>query len=124
MIIQLSKRFQYEDRDITEIDLPVTNISPRMTMAADREMVKRGIVVPMNSLDKTYSTIVASKLTKIPEDVLTALPYEDWLAITGAVQYFLLNGRAPATTLSDSEILEAEFQLLPESTYSRNSSEE
>lgn len=102
MLIPLSTRFQYENYDLKEIDLPLRSITPLMAIKANREMTRRGIVVPMNKIDQTYCTIIASYLTKIPEAVLMALPYEDWDAVTAAVQYFLLQSREPETELPET----------------------
>lgn len=108
MKIPLSKEFKYETFQLTEIDLPLNDITPGMYIAASREMGRRGIVVPMNKIDPAFQIIIASKLTKIPEAVLNQLPYEDWDAVTGAVQYFLMQSREPETELDPDMISELE----------------
>jgi hypothetical protein len=100
MKIVLSKRFQYENYDLTEVDLDLHKITPVMVITTNQEFVRRGNVVPIPKMDPVFCTIIASKILKIPEAVLTQMPYEDWDAITSAVQYFLLHGREPETALS------------------------
>ena len=113
MIIPLSKPFKYEDFDLTEIVLDFDKITPGLILSVNRQMRNKKIIVPFPKMEPEYQLAVASRITGIPEEVLMALPYEDWDAMTSAVYYFLLNSREPETEIPEETLREMETSKKP-----------
>ena len=102
MIIPLSKRFQYEDYDLTEIDLDFENAPANVLRRADMEVSRRKHVMQMKQQDTLYCGLIASMITKIPYEVLESLPLKDFNLITECVSSFLLSSEEPRTTPPES----------------------
>jgi len=104
MKIPLSKPFQYEDYDLTEIDLDLANAPANVLRRADAEVTRRKHVPQFKQMDTLYCGLIASYVSKIPYEVLEALPLPDFATITQAVSSFLLNGAeaSPDTTSPES----------------------
>jgi len=103
MKIPLSKPFKYEDYELTEIDLDLTNAPANVLRRADADMARRKHIVPVKQLDSLYCGLVASYVSKIPYDVLESLPLPDFNLITNAVSSFLLNSEEPSQTLTSAD---------------------
>jgi hypothetical protein len=98
MKIPLSKPFEYEDFKFSEIDLDLTNAPANVLRRADADILKRKHVPSVKQLDTLYCGLIASYVTKIPYDVLEALPLPDFNLITSAVSGFLLNSEEATQT--------------------------
>jgi hypothetical protein len=90
MKMQLSKRFKYEDYDLTEIDLDLINAPANILRRADAEIQRRKHVPSVKQTDTLYCGLVASYVTGLPYEVLEALPLPDFNELTARVSGFLL----------------------------------
>ena len=88
-VVKLTDRFQYEDFDLTEINLKLDSLSGHMSEEVDRQWDESGFKSEVKEDDRRYALLVASMTSGIPAEVLRRLPLEDYYAVTLTTQRFL-----------------------------------
>lgn len=90
MIVELSKPFKYEGKEITEIDLNMEDMNGRELIDAGVESLGLGYDHPIKEYSKGYLASIAAKAAGCTVDMIMALPARDFTLVTIAVQDFLM----------------------------------
>ena len=97
MKVQLKKALKHKGQELTELDIPLENLTGLDLIEVERQVAdandKKALILP--EFSKSYLAAVASRAARIPVEVLQTLSARDFTTVTGAVQNFL--------TGSDSE---------------------
>lgn len=88
----LKKPFEYEGKTHTEFQFDFEKLNGAEMIKTENELKDRGIFVISPESDTAFIINLAAKAAGVSEDVLTALPISDFLAIKRMTQRFL-NGR-------------------------------
>lgn len=97
MKIQLKKALRHKDQELTELDIPVEELTGADLIDIEKQVAemdnRKALILP--EFSKLYLVTVAARAARIPVEVLRTLSARDFTAVTNAVQNFL--------TGSDSE---------------------
>lgn len=97
MKVQLKKLLKHKGQDLTELDIPVEELTGADLIDIEKQVAekdnKKALILP--EFSKLYLVTVAARAARIPVEVLQTLSARDFTAVTNAVQNFL--------TGSDSE---------------------
>ena len=106
MKIPFEKTFVYEDYSLDELDLDLDGkMTARLQEAIDAEFRRKakGEIIPFPYLDSRYRLIAASKITGIPKEVLTEIPYQQYNVMHNAILLFFMNSQEPSTDTPESD---------------------
>jgi len=104
MKIPLDKPFEYEDYNLTEIDLDLDGkMSSKLKDRIDAEFRTKikGEPVLVPWLDNRYRNIVAAKVTGIPENVLRELPFKAYNTMHNTIEYFFAHSQEPSSEMPE-----------------------
>ena len=87
--IKLSKPITYEDIEYTVLRLDLDGLTGNDLLKAEKEFVLAGGRANVPELSKGYLSIVAAKASKVPTELIHALPARDFSRVTLAAQDFL-----------------------------------
>jgi Phage tail assembly chaperone proteins, E, or 41 or 14 len=92
IIVELSKPYQFEGKEYTEIDLTgLENLTGEDLIEAEKVFSTSGQVALMSELSTGYTLIIAAIATKLPVEFFQKLPAKDAMRVKGAVMAFLNN---------------------------------
>ena len=90
MKIALSKPFNYEGKEYSDLNLDIENMTGEDLEAAERILRATGDTPVVPELSKAYQAILAAKAAQVPKEMIRALPAKDYSKITMAVGNFLM----------------------------------
>lgn len=88
-IIVLSKPYNFEGKEYTEIDLnALEDLNTRDIIEAEKEFTETGQFEMMKEMTVGFSMIVASKATKLPTEFFIGLPAKYGFEIKNTIMAF------------------------------------
>jgi len=97
MKVQLKKALKHKDQELTELDIPLEELTGADLIDIEKQVAemdnKKAMLLP--EFSKLYLATVAARAARIPVEALRTLSARDFTTVTNAVQIFL--------TGSDSE---------------------
>jgi hypothetical protein len=94
--IVLSKTVQFEGREYKELFLDVDSLTGNDIEQAESQFIAQNPQIAaqtaLKELSKGFQAILAAKATKVPVELIKALPAKDYSKITTKIQNFLLTG--------------------------------
>ena len=89
MKITLSKALTYRDKEFTELDLVLDDITGQDLIDVEEDMKRRGLTVNAWEYSRTYLIAVAARALKIPADALKGLSAKDFTTLINETLSFL-----------------------------------
>lgn len=111
MKIQLKKALKHKGKDLTELNIPLEELTGADLIEIDKQNIdmddRKAMILP--EFSKSYLIAVAARAARIPVEVLRQLGARDFTVVTGAVQNFLTgSGSETSEELSEpTEVIEA-----------------
>lgn len=88
--IEFKKPYNFEGKEYTEVDLSgIENLATKDLIDADKQFNAAGNMAIMNEMQTAYACIIASKVTKLPEEFFINLPAKSGMQVKGIVMNFL-----------------------------------
>lgn len=85
----LKTPFEYEDKTYTEFKFNFEKLNGKVMLDVESELRDRGMFIISPESDTAFIITMAAKAANVSDDVLTALPIADFLAIKRMTQRFL-----------------------------------
>jgi hypothetical protein len=114
MKIQLKKALKHKGQELTELDIPLENLTGSDLIDSEQQYFRSGKATPFPDLSKGYLVRIAARAAKIPIEVLETLSAQDFVAVAGQVQVFLM-GLGSETGETESEVTTPETD--PETSF-------
>lgn len=91
MVVELSKPYKFEGKEITEIDLnKLENLSGADVIAINRMMKKRGNTDASPEMTMEFAFFAAMQATELPLEFFYGLSMKDSMKVKARVNYFLM----------------------------------
>ena len=91
MVVQLSKSYKFEGKEITEIDLnKLENLSGADVIAINRMMKKRGNTDASPEMTMEFAFFAAMQAAELPLEFFYGLSMKDSMKVKARVNYFLM----------------------------------
>ena len=87
----LKKPFEYEGKIYTEFKFDFEKMNGNMMISVENELKDRGVFTFAPESDTNVIIALAARVAGVGDDVITALPITDFLAIKRMTQRFLNN---------------------------------
>jgi hypothetical protein len=92
MIYKLQKPYEFEDMNITQIELDLDNAPADFMITVDRRLKKMNYQAVNKYEDNVYISTVISVLAKIPYEAVVKMYAVDYMKLRAMVSLFLASG--------------------------------
>lgn len=108
MKIKLKKALRHKGQELTELDIPLENLTGSDLIEVEQQLARSGKIMLIADVSKVYLIRVAGRAAKIPVEVLENLSARDFTVVTNRVQGFLMESD------SGTDETESEGPITPE----------
>lgn len=91
MKVKLNKKVLHKDKELTELDLNLDELTGLDLLDCEQAVIKSGRQSLLNDFSKAYLIQVAARACKMPAELLESLGAKDFTNITNLTQNFLFN---------------------------------